>query len=123
MVIADKVAEALINQTFGLDGVFNVTPGTVSAQFKKLRSFKGMFWVTIGAMNTTSFLYGQNRSDCQIGIEDMYAAYNSSEQQLKNGTGYFNYLKFIDRVLEVPYLSNTIVFSCYYGTTEYKLLS
>ena len=54
----------MLNQTLGLEGVFNVTAGTKSAQFNRLKSFKGLFWITVGAMNTTAFLYGQNRTDC-----------------------------------------------------------
>lgn len=113
----------MLNQTLGLTGVFNVTPGTVRNQFNKLKSFKGMFWVTIGAMNTTAFLYGQNRTDCQLGSQDIIAAFEAGQEQLKNGTGYFNYLQYIDRILQVPYLSNTIVYSCYYGVEEYDNLS
>lgn len=120
--INDKKAAEALNGTFGLNGVFKVPSGTVSKQWDRLFSFSGVFQSTVGILNTTAFLYGQNRSDCQMGVEDILAAGNSSFEQLSKYSGYFNFLNFIDKFLEAPYLSDTIVFSCFYGVDEYSSL-
>lgn len=54
---------------------------------------------TVGFLNTTAFLFGNDRSKCQFGVENVISAAKAANEQYYNGTGYFNFLNFIDKAL------------------------
>jgi hypothetical protein len=87
-------------------------------RLKELFTFNGTFGLMVGVLNSTSFVYGQNRSICQQDMTLIRQNFVTSVAYIRGNPGFFNIFTFVDQLLEVPKLVNTIVFSCYFGSIE-----
>ena len=94
--VTNKEAEIQLNQTKGLDGIFNVSDILTEEQRQELKTLKGLLETTIGIFNTTLLTFGQNRSVCELQSRTILKQANSSYQFHKNNKGYFNTLNFVN---------------------------
>jgi len=69
-------------------------------------------------MNATQFIFGENRTFCQFGAENLYYSFYQIVPDLYNKTENFTLLNAMDSFFNGLSQVNTIVYSCYYGTFE-----
>ena len=71
-------------------------------------------------MNATDYVYGHNRTDCFISMENFYFSGDLAYSTLTS-SGYFswfNMLNALDHFVKIPYSIHTMVYSCYHGAIE-----
>lgn len=81
------------------------------------------FQLTRGFLNATQFIFGQNRTGCQFGSENIWHAGDEGKIMLERyGFKYFNILASLDQFLMVSYSLHNITYDCYYGVKEVDTL-
>jgi hypothetical protein len=103
--LSDSFKQIFANKTGGTKAEFN--------------SFAQIMNLTAGFLNQTQFSFGENRTECQFGIEKIYfSGKNATEILTREWFNWFRVLEAFDKYLLMTYEVHTITFSCYHGVME-----